>query len=134
MNNTVQQDHRFMKRLIRPGLGFGSYPTAWRAIQGYETMHMMRKGQIEGMERATFKARISSLQTYSASPQRLTLALSYDSAHNCSASILCNTTNFPEIFTQFLILNPPYRAPSNPISNPLPTCRITGHGPQHMPR
>jgi IS6 family transposase len=42
MNNIVEQDHRFMKRLIRPGLGFGSYPTAWPTIQGYETMHMVR--------------------------------------------------------------------------------------------
>jgi IS6 family transposase len=43
-NNIVEQDHRFMKRKIRPGLGFGSYPTAWRTIQGYETIHMVRKG------------------------------------------------------------------------------------------
>ena len=49
MNNMVEQDHRFMKRLVRPGLGFGSYPTAWRTIQGYETMHMIRKGRIEGI-------------------------------------------------------------------------------------
>ena len=26
MNNMVEQDHRFMKRRIKPGLGFGSYP------------------------------------------------------------------------------------------------------------
>ena len=32
MNNLVEQDHRFMKRRIKPGLGFGSYPTAWRTI------------------------------------------------------------------------------------------------------
>ena len=51
MNNIVEQDHRFMKRLIRPGLGFGSYPTAWRTIQGCKTMHMIRKGQIEGIEK-----------------------------------------------------------------------------------
>jgi IS6 family transposase len=37
MNNMVEQDHRFLKRRIKPGLGFGSYPTAWRTIQGYET-------------------------------------------------------------------------------------------------
>ena len=40
-----------MKRLIRPGLGFGSYPTVWRTLQGYETMHMVRKGQIEEIEK-----------------------------------------------------------------------------------
>ena len=56
MNNMVEQDHRFMKRLIRPGLGFESYPTAWRTIQGYETMHMIRKGQIEGIEKNDIRA------------------------------------------------------------------------------
>jgi IS6 family transposase len=56
MNNIVEQDHRFMKRKISPGLGFGSYPTAWRTIQGYETMHMVRKGQVEGAETGNIQA------------------------------------------------------------------------------
>ena len=51
MNNIVEQDHRFMKRRIKPGLGFGAYPTAWRTIQGYETKHMVRKGQVEGIKK-----------------------------------------------------------------------------------
>jgi transposase, IS6 family len=28
LNNVVEQDHRAIKRLVRPGLGFGSCPTA----------------------------------------------------------------------------------------------------------
>jgi IS6 family transposase len=56
MNNIVEQDHRFMKRKIRPGLGFGSFPTAWRTIQGYETMHMIREGQIEGAAKGSVQA------------------------------------------------------------------------------
>jgi len=44
MNNIIEQDHRFMKRKIKPGLGFFFYPTALRTIQGYEAMHMIRKG------------------------------------------------------------------------------------------
>ena len=55
MNNIVDQDHRFMKRRIKPGLGFGSYPTIWRTIQGYETMHMVRKGQIKGVEKGNIQ-------------------------------------------------------------------------------
>ena len=51
MNNIVEQDHRFMKRMIRPGLGFGSYPNAWRTIQGYETTLMIRKGQVERIDK-----------------------------------------------------------------------------------
>ena len=56
MNNIVEQDHRFIKRRVKPGLGFGSYPTAWRTIQGYETMNMIRKGQIEGVEKGNSQA------------------------------------------------------------------------------
>jgi len=56
LNNIVEQDHRFIKRRVRPGLGFGSYPTAWRTIQGYEMMHMIRKGQIEGIEKGNRQA------------------------------------------------------------------------------
>jgi transposase-like protein len=36
------------KRRVNPGLGFGSFRTARRTIQGYEAMHMIRKGQAEG--------------------------------------------------------------------------------------
>ena len=45
----VEQDHRFVKRRVNPGLGFGAFATAQRTIQGYEAMHMLRKGQIEGI-------------------------------------------------------------------------------------
>ncbi|SDE61832.1 IS6 family transposase [Belnapia rosea] len=46
LNNIVEQDHRRMKRLIRPGLGFGSFWTARRTLAGYEVMAMVRKGQV----------------------------------------------------------------------------------------
>jgi len=49
LNNIVEQDHRFIKRRVNPGLGFGAFATAQRTIQGYEAMHMLHKGQIEGM-------------------------------------------------------------------------------------
>ena len=35
-----------MKRLIGPGLGFGSFWTARRTLAGYEAMAMIRKGQV----------------------------------------------------------------------------------------
>jgi len=49
LNNVVEQDHRFVKRRVNPGLGFGAFATAQRTLQGYEAMHMLQKGQIEGM-------------------------------------------------------------------------------------
>ena len=49
LNNIVEQDHRRIKRLVRPGLGFGSLPTARRTLAGYEAMAMIRKGQVQGI-------------------------------------------------------------------------------------
>ena len=48
-NNIVEQDHRRIKRLIRPGLGFGSLSTARRTLAGYEAMAMIRKGQVRNI-------------------------------------------------------------------------------------
>jgi transposase-like protein len=48
-HNVVEQDHRFIKRRVNPGLGFRAFATAQRIIQGYEAMHMLHKGQIEGL-------------------------------------------------------------------------------------
>jgi transposase, IS6 family len=49
LNNVVEQDHRFVKGRVNPRLGFGAFHTAQRTIQGYEAMHMLRKGQLEGV-------------------------------------------------------------------------------------
>jgi len=49
LNNMIEQDHRFIKRRVNPGLGFGTFSTAQQTIQGYEAMHMLRKGQLEGI-------------------------------------------------------------------------------------
>lgn len=46
LNNIVEQDHRRVKRLVRPGLGFQGFHTARRTIAGYEIMAMVRKGQV----------------------------------------------------------------------------------------
>ena len=34
LNTLIEQDHRFMKRLTKPGMGFFSFETAWRTLQG----------------------------------------------------------------------------------------------------
>jgi transposase, IS6 family len=45
----VEQAHRRIKHRINPGLGFGSFRTARRTLQGYEAMHMIQKGQLQGV-------------------------------------------------------------------------------------
>lgn len=47
LDNLIEQVHRFIKRRKNPGLGFGSFKTARRTTRGYESMNMIRKGQIK---------------------------------------------------------------------------------------
>jgi putative transposase len=46
LNNLVEQDHRAIKRRVRPMLGFKSFWSATKIIAGIETMHMIKKGQM----------------------------------------------------------------------------------------
>ena len=45
LNNIIEQDHRRIKRLTRPMLGFQSFNTANRTLKGIEAMAMMIKEQ-----------------------------------------------------------------------------------------
>ncbi len=58
LNNIVEQDHRGIKRLVKPGMGFGSFNTARRTIRGYETLNMVRKGQVIVFPRGAIKERL----------------------------------------------------------------------------
>ena len=46
LNNIVEQDHRAIKRVTRPMLGFKSFRAAAKVLAGIELMHMIRKGQL----------------------------------------------------------------------------------------
>jgi transposase, IS6 family len=59
LNNIVEQDHRRVKRLVRPGLGFGSFWTARRTLAGYEVMAMVRKGQVRRIGGRDMRAQAS---------------------------------------------------------------------------
>ena len=47
LNNIAEQDHRAIKRIVRPMLGFKSFRCARAVIAGIETMHMIKKGQFD---------------------------------------------------------------------------------------
>jgi putative transposase len=47
LNNIVEQDHRAVKRIAQPMLGFKVFRCAHILISGIETMHMIRKRQLE---------------------------------------------------------------------------------------
>jgi putative transposase len=56
LNNIVEQDHRAVKRITRPMLGFKSFDAAHDTLIGIERMHMIKKRQLvveEGAEDLT---------------------------------------------------------------------------------
>ena len=46
LNNILEQDHRAIKRITRPMLGFKSFVSATATLCGIELVHMLRKGQL----------------------------------------------------------------------------------------
>jgi IS6 family transposase len=63
LNNLIGQDHRFIKRRVNAGLGFFSFKTAGRTIKGYEAMHMVRKGQIEGIGKGNIDEQVRFMES-----------------------------------------------------------------------
>ena len=56
LNNIVEQDHRGVKRITRPMLGFKAFDAAQSTLVGIELMHMIKKRQLvvdEGNEGLT---------------------------------------------------------------------------------
>jgi transposase-like protein len=47
-NHTIEQDHRAVKRVTRPMLGFESFDAAQATLAGIELMHMLKKRQLMG--------------------------------------------------------------------------------------
>lgn len=49
----VEQDHRFIKKITRPALGYKSQKSAAATLKGIELHHMLRKRQHVGSESKT---------------------------------------------------------------------------------
>jgi len=47
LNNIVEQDHRAVKRVTRPMLGFKAFEAAQDTLVGIELMHMIKKRQMK---------------------------------------------------------------------------------------
>jgi putative transposase len=45
LDNILEQDHRFIKRITAPMMGFKAFHSATATLAGIETAHMIRKGQ-----------------------------------------------------------------------------------------
>jgi putative transposase len=54
LNNIIEQDHRFIKKLTRPMQTFKSLKSASATLAGIEVAHMIRKGQFDQSEQSGF--------------------------------------------------------------------------------
>ncbi|MDD9304797.1 MAG: IS6 family transposase [Desulfobacter sp.] len=69
LNNIIEQDHRFIKKLVRAGMGFKTLHSAWRTLKGYEIMNMIRKGQVKNIRKGEIlkqKEFVENLFSYAA--------------------------------------------------------------------
>jgi len=55
LNNILEQDHRFIKRMTKHVLGFKAFHSASATIAGIEVAHMIRKNQFTNNRRSPFK-------------------------------------------------------------------------------
>ncbi len=51
LNNIIETDHRSIKRIVDPMLGFQSFLSANKTLKGIEAMNMIKKGQIDTLNR-----------------------------------------------------------------------------------
>jgi transposase, IS6 family len=62
LNNILEQDHRAIKRRVDAKQGFREFQAAWRTIQRYEAMNMIRKGQTRWVGGTNVRHQIQFIQ------------------------------------------------------------------------
>jgi transposase, IS6 family len=60
LGNILEQNHRAIKRRVKAKQSFREFRAARRTIEGYEAMHMIRKGEVRWIRPRIFANRIAS--------------------------------------------------------------------------
>ena len=55
LNNIIEQDHRFIKKITQPMKGFKAFHSAAATLEGIEVAHMIRKGQFASTQTCPFQ-------------------------------------------------------------------------------
>jgi transposase-like protein len=56
LNNIIEQDHRVVKKRTWLAKGYGSFQSAWRTLEGIETVNMIRKGRVTWIAKGDVRA------------------------------------------------------------------------------
>ena len=62
LNNIVEQDHRTVKRRARLAMGYRSFRSAWKTLQGIEAMHMINKGRVRWLAKGDAAGQVNFIQ------------------------------------------------------------------------
>ena len=54
LNNIIEQDHRSIKRILNPMLGFQSFRSANKTLKGIEALNMVKKRQVNNLNYSVF--------------------------------------------------------------------------------
>ena len=49
LNNIIKQDHRSIKRIVNPMVGFQSFRSANKTLKGIEAINMVKKRQVNNL-------------------------------------------------------------------------------------
>ena len=55
LNNIVEQDHRFIKKITKPAMGFKAFKPATATFAGIEVAHMIQKKQFQSNHASPFE-------------------------------------------------------------------------------
>ncbi len=62
LNNIIEQDHRAVKKRVWLAKGYGSFQSAWRTLQGIETMHMINKGRVKWLTKSDAAGQVNFIE------------------------------------------------------------------------
>ncbi len=62
LNNVVEQDHRNIKRISKPMMGFKSFNSAKKTLSGIESMNMIRKGQVKRIDQGDIVSQVRFIE------------------------------------------------------------------------
>jgi IS6 family transposase len=67
LNHVIEQDHRTVKKRTWLAKGYNTFQSAWRTLEGIETVNMIRKGRVKWVAKgdAETQARFVPIQDHS---------------------------------------------------------------------
>jgi hypothetical protein len=88
LNNIVEQDHWSAKKRTWLAKGNGSFRSAWRTLEGIETVNMIRKGRVKWVAKGDVRAQARFVATCSVSLPRNFFPIQHCSGlHFCSLKL-----------------------------------------------